>query len=329
MNHSSEIKIEIPSRIHATLLAMDSPIYRINGGVGFAVDLWNYSISVTLSDRFIVDQEMLETYISGDDIQRIVAVLNAVKAKYNIGNGVILRIQEGPPRHIGLGSGTALLLGSIEAYLLISGISLSSDEIIELSCRGGTSGVGVETYFQGGCIFDGGHRYIGQEHMPSRAQQERPGRALTISRVDMPDWKFGVFLPTNPRQLSGDEEVGFFRKTCPIPHREAASATYHALFGIFCSVMESNFTDFCRSINEIQATEWKSKEIHLRGEEFRSFFEVIKAQTSMVGLSSLGPLLYFTAENLEEVIALLRDELESGLFEVATVNNIGRTVRIA
>jgi beta-ribofuranosylaminobenzene 5'-phosphate synthase len=328
MNHSSEIKIEIPSRIHATLLAMDSPFYRINGGIGFAIDLWNYHIAAKISDSIIIMDDRPEEKLSNLDVALLTKALETAKQKYSIDNGICIRITQGPPRHIGLGSGTALLLGSLEAYMLLSGMTLNQEELTAMSGRGGTSGIGIHTYFYGGFVLDGGQRYNGQTHAPSRSNETRKEKALLISRVDMPNWRFGIFVPEDTIHLSGNEESSFFNNTCPITQCEAALATYHSVFGAFCSAKENDLENFRRSINEIQGTKWKSEELKYRGNEFLNMFEKLKSITQMVGLSSLGPLMYFMSDNIESALRSIRNELGAGRYAMATTNNIGRKIEI-
>ena len=328
MKNMNEVRIEIPSRIHITLLAMDMPTYRTNGGIGFAVDLWNHHLVARRSKSIKILDERQSSPLNKNEIKRICAVIENAKTKYRIRHGVHIRITQGAQRHIGLGTGTAILLGSLEAYLLLSSIPITPEDLIILSGRGGTSGIGVHTYFQGGFILDGGHPYTGQKHMPSRLNEFKKEKALLISRIDMPNWKFGIFVPNKSKSLSGEDESEFFKKTCPVSHCDAALATYHAVFGTFCSVMEGNIVNFSRSINEIQYTKWKSEEIKVRGEGFLHLYEKLKMKSTMLGLSSLGPLMYFMSDDLEALIGSIKQEFEEGQYAIAKVNNCGRKIDI-
>jgi beta-ribofuranosylaminobenzene 5'-phosphate synthase len=68
-----------------------------------------------------------------------------------------------------MGSKTALLLSMIEALSLLAGCDLSPSKLVELSGRGGTSGVGVSSYFSGGMIFDLGRPNDNLPFVPSSA----------------------------------------------------------------------------------------------------------------------------------------------------------------
>jgi beta-ribofuranosylaminobenzene 5'-phosphate synthase len=81
---------------------------------------------------------------------------------------VALTILESPPTHVGLGSKTSVSLACIEAACLTLGRQPTPIELISMTGRGGTSGIGINTYFSGGVIADDGHRMeTGAKFYPS------------------------------------------------------------------------------------------------------------------------------------------------------------------
>ncbi|WP_369510459.1 GHMP family kinase ATP-binding protein, partial [Escherichia coli] len=69
--------------------------------------------------------------------------------------------------HVGMGSGTGIRLACIEALLALNEVSLPQEELVRLSERGGTSGIGIKTYFDGGLVLDLGVRNDNAGYAPS------------------------------------------------------------------------------------------------------------------------------------------------------------------
>src|SRR6185369_9066158 len=82
------------------------------------------------------------------------AVYTAAARGYPTGGRILLR--ELPPPHVGLGSSTTVTLGALRALSLSNGWGCSEHDLVLMSGRGRTSGVGSQSFFHGGLAIDCG-----------------------------------------------------------------------------------------------------------------------------------------------------------------------------
>ncbi|KPB84633.1 hypothetical protein BTW15_18290 [Pseudomonas syringae pv. tomato] len=292
-------KIKAPARLHINLLAMNASSYRINGGIGFAIK----GFDTVISSEPWSENCVLETSIDldrGTLNETLCVFLNKIYFAVGATIPVKIFIESRAPKHSGFGGGTSLKLAIVESVLLVNKLSRSQKEKVELSKRGGTSGVGVNTYFKGGFIADAGVVNLGNSLISSSLREsmhfEEP--TLLISSK-MPSWFIGVFLAKDSVGLSGSEESDFFIKNTPISQAGVEASTYHAFMGVASSVVDNNYSLFADSIRNIQELEWKRAEWNVQTDQvFEARSLLYKAGATSVGLSSFGPALYFTGENL-------------------------------
>jgi beta-ribofuranosylaminobenzene 5'-phosphate synthase len=225
---------------------------------------------------------------------------------------------------MGFGSGTAIRLAAIEGLYLLNGYVYTSDGLIAASGRGGTSGVGVHTYFQGGYSFDVGRK--SGVLAPSCSVESKYTKPLHIVGGEMPDWKIGICIPNSICPKSEAEEKEFFASTCPIEPHESYEATYHAVFGLLAGAKDGCLDSFCEAVRNIQQCKWKSAERSLYGD---GLFEIEKALydcgASAVGMSSLGPSLFFVGADIDTVCEKAKKLLDCNIF-VTTPRNNGREI---
>jgi beta-ribofuranosylaminobenzene 5'-phosphate synthase len=199
--------------------------------------------------------------------------------------------------HSGLGVGTALLLGCIEALFLVNQVNIKSEELTPLSSRGGTSGIGINSYFLGGMILDLGKKNDSTSHKPSSVQSF-PDEPLLLKRINFPDWELGLILPPSKSLNHKEGEVKFFQAHTPISKEDAYESCYLSFFGAFASVMENDYEGFCLSITKIQKTYWKSKEIANQSKETINLLNRLQLTgTCYAGMSSMGPGLYILTDD--------------------------------
>lgn len=130
-------------RLHTVLLDLGNATNRKYGGAGFVLSGPYLEIEIKLSERNQIADDNYMDQREKDDIDYVVNKLGKYSQdKYYI------KIHKIPPRHIGLGSKTSLLLSIIKGIQELSNIDLSDRDIIEISGRGGTSGIGVNGFFK-------------------------------------------------------------------------------------------------------------------------------------------------------------------------------------
>ena len=301
------IKVTCYPRIHVTLIGMDKSGYRHNGGVGFAVREPNANVSFALSSNTHV-QDTRDKPFQNEELARIEEVIEDARVKCNLPYGVRCLIDGDMPTHSGFGSSTAIRLACLEGLFKVNKVRVEKDVLISLSRRGGTSGIGVQTYFTGGCVFDMGHRNaVPSAHRPSSSAEARPGRPLLVRRFKMSPWKIGLVLPHDITPLTEEEEKAFFQRTCPVSSSDVSEALYHTVYGFLGGVLDNDSITVSAAINAIQRTAWKSAEIDIYGCNLRERMQRLSiGDGTGVGMSSLGPCIYAISKGLKSITASVR-----------------------
>lgn len=321
-----QLIIKAKPRIHITLIGMDADGYRVNGGVGFCIEEPVVRLKFSCADDFeVVDHRVSALTVS--EIGRIYSIIERERINFKFNNDIRIEIDGEMLTHYGLGSGTAIRLACLEALHILNGSMPPTDVLVAASGRGGTSGIGINTYFTGGFIVDLGRRADQQIHQPSHLSEDRLKLPLLMQRLDMPDWNIGLCIPTNCSPKSEEEEADFFRKTCPIPPDEVYRTLYHGIYGLYAAVRERDLEAFNLAIRTIQECAWKLAE---RKEHGSNLLELEKqlyhCGALSVGMSSLGPTLFFLGENILEIIRKMKGLASNCIFLSTKPANAGRTL---
>lgn len=322
------LRIKAFPRIHVSLIGMNRDGYRINGGIGFSISSPTMDMAFAASDSIeIVDKR--EHGFTYDELKRLVDHLRSVVVQEHLDVGIKCEICEGIVRsHIGFGSNSMIYLSCIEALFLINHRDYDEKEIIRLSGRGGTSGIGINTYFKGGFVFDAGianteHRALSPSSSFVKVDHPEP---LLMKSLTIPEWEMGVCIPSINHKTE-KEEVEFFQENCPIDKKDVEDVLYDAVYGITSSIMENDFETFCKAIDSIQHTKWKQLERALYGLGLSEVEANIRgAGACCVGMSSLGPLLYFFGDNIDGIIERIERSVSQVDCFKTSLNNLGRVV---
>ena len=137
------------------------------GGVGFSLDCEPTVVEFESCRTVEIDgTEVLDTR-SHLALSELVERLRAVREKV----GFRAIIKSVPRQHVGLGSKTSLVMSIIAGANAVNDLGFSNGEMQQLSGRGAASGVGLHAFFQGGIIWDAGHRFVpGMRLSPSSAK---------------------------------------------------------------------------------------------------------------------------------------------------------------
>lgn len=276
-------------RLHMTLIDLAGTTYRTYGGVGFFADKPRTVVRSSPHDKFelraggIVDATVLA------DVE---AHLSAIKASLPAA-GAQIEIVQMPPSHCGFGSKTSLLMATLSAIFKMVGLKVPPRELVELSGRGGTSGVGINGFFTGGFVFDGGHqRAAAASFLPSRARLRFRPPPLT-ARLPAPEAWSLILLHVPGKRLEGQQEVEFFERNTPIPVGEVHEVLALVYHGVLPAVAEANHELLALAVKGIQKTGFKKREIENQGDDVRAALEHLNSTPRVAaGLSSLGPLIY-------------------------------------
>lgn len=275
-------------RIHVTLIDLAGATHRRCGGAGFLLDTMpaiacarmafknRVDVAPDLDQR---DRHDIESYI-----QKLSRVMNTC---------FHIRIPSMMPQHIGLGSKTAALVAIGIACNIVAGNPLSQHELISISGRGGTSGVGVNASLVGGFVVDGGHKSDNnKEFRPSSISHPTTTPPLLVKLVLPTEWIVHLFLPIG-RSYSGDTEAHLFENNTPIPPHEVhevLAAVYH---GIVPAIAEADIDLLRIALREIQGTGFKRREVAAQSHIVGELLDQFNADQNMAaGMSSMGPLVY-------------------------------------
>ncbi len=285
------LNITTPSRLHITLIDMNASIGRVDGGIGLTLEKPGIMISAEKSD-------ILEITGTSEHSERM---RNSAIKLLPEGEGIRIKIEKDYPSHIGLGSGTQAALAAGMAVNRIFDLGLSVSEIAGRVGRGGTSGIGVAAFENGGFILDGGHKFSEKkDFLPSSASRLPP--APVILRKDFPDWDIVLAIP-ELKGASMKNEVNIFKRECPVPLREIQELSHIILMQLLPALVEEDIMTFGCAIDAIQNTGFKKREVELQPVSAGLMKVLREGGAYGAGMSSFGPSVYAfgeDAENLEK-----------------------------
>jgi beta-ribofuranosylaminobenzene 5'-phosphate synthase len=321
----NKLKFWLHPRLHLILLALHSGEYRINGGLGFAVNNPACKLCFTASPNFsFIDHR--KHPVTTDEPKRLLALLSFEKNRHQFEHALNVSIQGNMRPHAGFGSGTAVTLACLEALHLLNGSMITQAELIAASGRGGTSGVGIHSYFSGGYVFDLGRKIDGSPFAPSHLNGNKPA-PLLLDKGPMPDWEIGICMPAAITHKTQAEEREFFERTCPLSADKVYETVYHTLFGLYAALREADRSAFCDALKAVQNCAWKQAERREYGDDLLEIEHAIyTAGADAVGMSSLGPSLFFLADDVIRVVETMRDVRPDCEWLVTHPDNSGREI---
>lgn len=333
------IEIITPSRLHMTLIDLNASLGRVDGGIGITLQEPSMCIRAT---RTIRGQQAecgrhdgckdtaVDIIITGqsEHAQRMYESAQKVSEAFGTG-GVSIDVVSDYPSHTGLGSGTQASLAAAYAVCELYDIDVPVRRLCEIVGRGGTSGVGVAAFEQGGFILDGGHRFSEKGGFkPSAASVAKP--APVILRRDFPDWGIVLAIP-DLKGASSAKEVDIFKQECPIPLHEVQELSHIILMQLLPALVEEDIVAFGDAVNRIQDVGFKKREVALQHPIVREVMELFCNEGGYgAGMSSFGPAVYAFCDNpdrMRDTIAKKLDESVGGECIIAHANNSGATIR--
>lgn len=286
-------------RIHVALIDLAHATRRRYGGVGFALDCCPVEVKY---------EESLNLLLSGFDTLDIPAqkdVLSLIermndKLRRSTFN---LSVRQMLPQHVGLGSKTALLLSIAQVINAAQNLSLTTREIQQITHRGGTSGIGIHTFFCGGVVTDGGHiDDLSEPFMPSGAKGNIriPPRLI---HMDFPsNWDVALLI-SSERRLDATSEMTFFEENTPIRELDALELLSLVYHGLMPGIAERRLCLVKDALIGIRRFGFKAREINAQHESVRSTLDMLDRLTNCAaGMSSLGPLVYVIYDENDETI---------------------------
>lgn len=304
-------------RIHITLIDLGHATLRVNGGAGFALGGLPLKISAQTGECDRISMPADFDRAAHDDVQRALARMRDVHEF----PPTLISVMTSAPQHVGLGTKTCVMLGTLQAVACLYGMDLSRSEIQRLSGRGGTSGVGISTFFAGGFIADSGHAPSHRPYAPSSAAPPAPLPPACV-QMGMPnEWICHLVLPQGFRR-AGPGEAAFFRDNTPIEEEgvlQVLSAVYH---GVCPAVASADLDLFRRALLQVHGTGFKHLEVMAQPPELTALLRRVNENPALAaGMSSMGPLVYVIGETADAEDA--KEELE-GICASLRANYLGQ-----
>ena len=136
------LRIKVFPRIHISLIGMNNDGYRLNGGVGFSIASPTLDVSFESSDSIdVIDRR--NNGFSRDELSRLKSHLNNLLIKEKLGTAIRCIFHDSMVQsHVGFGSNSMIYLSCVEALLIFNHCNYTDQDVIDLSGRGGTSGIG-------------------------------------------------------------------------------------------------------------------------------------------------------------------------------------------
>lgn len=321
------IRIVAPPRIHLCLISMHEGAPRINGGIGFAINGPEARVDIAPSNNLLLN-DTRPSPMPASEVDQFGSLLKTFCSERQMGRMAQIDIGGDIRTHFGMGSGTSLRLAAIEGLALLNGLRLTRAEIVSASKRGGTSGVGINSYFEGGLVCDLGRPSNGDDFSPSsKARADQP--PLALPTIILPEWPILLCIPRRISPKTQSEEIEFFRRTTPLPDTASFEASYLALFGIYAASAEGDYPTFCRSVNDIQHTEWKQAERSEYGKPLAAICEALRVGgADCVGMSSLGPMIFcFATREKLSTLEQIAADYQCDTFRTTPANR-GRQVSV-
>lgn len=318
-------RILAPSRLHLGLFDLAGVSGRKNGGVGLSIKHPSASVVATKAATLSVSggREVPEELIVAvrDAMRRLRGVIPACPA-------FSIDVLASATTHIGLGSKTSTVLCALMAANIEAKLGLGRRDLVDLSLRGGTSGVGIESFFEGGMVVDAGIKDDGSGvYTPSSASVTR-GRSTTLIRMPIPDsWRVTLVSSPGVRWAAGDE-LDFFKANTPIDDDEARRAIVAGSFALPAAVAEADLGQFIEALDDLQRTGFKAREIGGQPPEVAGLLELLREVPGVAaGMSSMGPLLFVVWDEKNEAairsIGALVDKASAEVLLTTSFDNAG------
>ena len=172
--------IIVPAHLHAGNMDLTGDLGRLYGTAGFTIEYPRTVIEAVKSGKITV---------RGDDRENAERYVRAFTERFNVEGGITVNIKETIPKHLGMGSQTALALSIGHAISEIYNLSVDIEEMAIALGRSDIVALGFNSFQTGGFIVDGGYK------IKDKGRRVPP----CLFRYPIPeDWLFVVCIPKKP-----------------------------------------------------------------------------------------------------------------------------------
>ena len=285
------MKLFSPARIHLGFLELDQTLPRFFGSMGLTVSNFCFEVQISKSKNLnvVTEHENLK--------KKTLDIFYKFKKKYDV-NFCNIKIKKIIPSHIGLGSGTQFSLTIGYLISKINNLNISIDEIALFLNRGNRSGIGVQSFKEGGFTID-----IGKK-------KDANNLPLKLTNIKWPqDWKIILLFDLKGDNVFGENEINKFKEVNK-RYRSKFNYNYSTLFlKILPGIIEKDFNSFTEGIQLIQSN--MSEIFYKNSKKFSSkninyIFDYLRnKKITGFGQSSWGPTGFIFCENSKKRNQLL------------------------
>lgn len=284
------MQIETSARLHLSLIDLNGSIGRVDGSIGLTLDKPSLKLECIENNT---QTQIITNGLDDEYEKKILSSYMKMCDYLDIDTTYTFKINEAYPIHHGLGLGTQLSLSTASLLAHMNDVNLTNYELANIIGRGGTSGIGVYSFSEGGLIIDGGHKKTDKHSfLPSSASNVSP--PPLIARYEIPDdWKIILVTPDINAGASGSNEVNIFQKYTPIKLDDVKTISYITLMKLMPAIVECDITSFGKAVNEIQKVGFKSIERKLQPPIIDTIINyMLDNGVAGAGMSSFGPTCF-------------------------------------
>tara|TARA_B100000035_G_C20983388_1_gene546586 strand:+ start:367 stop:1326 length:960 start_codon:yes stop_codon:yes gene_type:complete len=297
------MKLFSPARIHLGFLELDQTLPRFFGSMGLTVSNFCFEVQISKSKNLnvVTEHENLK--------KKTLDIFYKFKKKYDV-NFCNIKIKKIIPSHIGLGSGTQFSLTIGYLISKINNLNISIDEIALFLNRGNRSGIGVQSFKEGGFTID-----IGKK-------KDANNLPLKLTNIKWPqDWKIILLFDLKGDNVFGENEISKFEEVNK-RYRSKFNYNYSTLFlKILPGIIEKDFNSFTEGIQLIQSN--MSEIFYKNSKKFSSkninyiFDYLRKKKIKGFGQTSWGPTGFIFCEDSKK-----RNQLLSSIEKYITLKKL-------
>jgi beta-ribofuranosylaminobenzene 5'-phosphate synthase len=218
-----------PAHLHAGNMDLTGDLGRLYGTAGFTIDYPRTVIEAVKSDK---------TTVTGEDKANAERFVRTFMKRFTTDGGIAVNVKETIPKHLGMGSQTALALSIGHAISELYNRSIDVEEMAIALGRSDIVALGFNSFQTGGFIVDGGYKI------------EEKGRRIPpcLFRYPIPeDWLFVVCIPHKPipeilKIKENEEEI--LNNLKPMPEQMSDRLSRIMLMQVMPAIMEHDIQTF-------------------------------------------------------------------------------------
>jgi len=293
-------RISTPARLHFALINQSGMLGRCNGGFGVSISKPVWDIEVSHSDILT---------FQGNEIcaeqKKSIKILIDKFSDYIGTNSIQLHFNSIIKSHCGFGSKTSLLLSVAQLINHLFELRLSHAELINITGRGGTSGVGINLFENGGFVVDNGHVYKhGQPFLPSSYPMLSPAKKIFSLKNNI--FKI-IFFRFSEGKYFGQRKNYCFKHIVLwmlVTRGISYVVFFFKLSQLSLRMIITHYRWVCK---EIQGIGFKKIEWEHQGATEREFLKYWndKNGDSALCLSSIGPGLFYIGTEIDKAISTI------------------------